>query len=384
MDRLTKLSLILCVFFVTLLACQLGPELSTQTVTPVEPSPTFLPTETPRPTPVNPSVALSPTSGPPGTELQVSTVGFPADTEIALDLGPRGSQSVISITSRTNAEGRLIETLAIPSTANPQKNWVVVATTQDGEISGVSNDFYVTIPDYQPTVSISPTSGSPGTEVKVMAQGFPPHAELEIGVGRLNSEYDIIDVAQANADGVVDTEITIPSFVEPEDAWVIVVAVQTGTLQAISDEFDVKPASDPDDSLFTHTNIYLIAVGDEGVSGQEIGCGDSIIPVEVEIEPTIAPLTSALNYIFALDSREYGQSGLYNALYRSSLIVEGIDIENREAIIALSGELVVGGTCDVPRIKAQLRWTALQYDTIDTVSIFVNDQPLDEVLSSKN
>jgi hypothetical protein len=386
MVRWTKIALIVSLVVVILLGCRPAPALPTPTVTltPVEPSSTPAPTETPKPTAANPSVALSPVSGPPGTELQVSAAGFPAQAEITLALGPRDTQPAISITARADAEGRLSQTMAIPSTAKPGEEWVVVATTPDGEIRDVSNFFEVIAPDYQPTVNISPTSGTPGTQVQIMAQGFPPDVGVDVGIGRVNSEYDVIATAQTDARGRVEAEITIPAFVEPEDSWVIVVAAQSGGFKAVSDEFDVTAESEADEVLFTRTNIFLIAVGDAGSSGKEIGCGDSVIPVEVVIEPTIAPLTEALNELFALDSREYGQSGLYNALYRSDLIVEGIDIENREAIIALSGEVVVGGTCDIPRVKAQLRQTALQYDTIDSVSIFVNDQPLDEVLSLQN
>ena len=105
-----------------------------------------------------------------------------------------------------------------------------------------------------------------------------------------------------------------------------------------------------------------------------------MIPVEVEIELTIAPLTAAMEELLALDSREYGQSGLYNALYRSDLTVESIDIEKQEAIIELSGTLRVGGVCDEPRVRAQLRQTALQYETVDRVSLYIDGTPLDELL----
>jgi hypothetical protein len=73
-------------------------------------------------------------------------------------------------------------------------------------------------------------------------------------------------------------------------------------------------------------------------------------------------------------------SGYHNALYRSKLTLESVSIENREAIIRLSGTLTLGGVCDEPRVRAQLRETALQYATVDRVSIFINGTPLDEVL----
>jgi hypothetical protein len=55
-----------------------------------------------------------------------------------------------------------------------------------------------------------------------------------------------------------------------------------------------------------------VALEDAGASGKEIGCGDSIIPVDLNVEPTAAPLTAALEELLAIDERFYGQSGLYN------------------------------------------------------------------------
>jgi spore germination protein GerM len=37
--------------------------------------------------------------------------------------------------------------------------------------------------------------------------------------------------------------------------------------------------------------------------------------------------------------------------------------------------------CDEPRVRAQLRETALQYATVDRVSILVDGTPLEELLN---
>jgi hypothetical protein len=142
----------------------------------------------------------------------------------------------------------------------------------------------------------------------------------------------------------------------------------------------VAPAPTPTGDLFTRTDIYLISIGDEGQSGPEVGCGDSVVPVEVPIEPTIAPLTAALEMLLSLGTREYGMSGLYNALYQSELTVEDVQIEDGEAVIELAGTLNLGGACDEPRVRAQLRETALQYSTVQRVSIFINGTPLEDLL----
>ncbi len=376
-------------FVIALLAAGCGRTTPTPMSTPtdtVESPATSAPTATPNsnPTPANPTADVSPASGPPGTEVQVTGTGFPPGTEIDLGVGPQGGADELMISLWTDAEGHLARKLVIPASAEPGERWVFTPMTKDGTLKVDSNVFEVVALSSEPEVQISPTSGPPGARIDVVAAGFPPDATVEIGVGRVDSEYDVIATAETDADGRAETQITMPSFVEPGDPYVIVVADEYRPIKAISEVFDVATGPTPmPENLFTRTNIYLVAIGDEGESGEEIGCGDSLIPVEVEIEPTIAPMTAAFEELLDIDTREYGQSSLYNALYRSDLTVEGIDIEDREAIIHLSGELVAGGVCDTPRIQAQLRQTALQYSTVDEVSILINGERLDDLLSEE-
>jgi LysM repeat protein len=126
--------------------------------------------------------------------------------------------------------------------------------------------------------------------------------------------------------------------------------------------------------------IYLIAVGDNGQSGQKIGCDDSVVPVEVAVAPTRAPLRASLDKLLSIEDQHYGESGLYNALYQSNLWITEATILNRHATVRLAGTEMVGGTCDVPRVSAQLQATALQFSTVDSVSIYVNGTLLEDVL----
>lgn len=131
--------------------------------------------------------------------------------------------------------------------------------------------------------------------------------------------------------------------------------------------------------------IFLVAPGDNGQSGKLIGCGDSLVAVEIAIEPTVAVLRAALIELLNLAPDMYfGQSGLYNALYLSNLTIQKLEIVNRQALIHLNGTLIFGGDCDIPLIQAQLTEIALQFSTVDSVSVFINDIPLEEVLSLKD
>lgn len=129
--------------------------------------------------------------------------------------------------------------------------------------------------------------------------------------------------------------------------------------------------------------IYLVALGDQGKTGVRIGCGDSLIAVRIPVTPTNAPLHVALRLLLASHSRYYGQSGLYNALYQSRLTVAGVQITNGRATISLVGTLRLGGVCDSPRLRAQLRRTALQFPTVHSVTILINGVHLWTLLSGK-
>ncbi|MCZ7671823.1 MAG: GerMN domain-containing protein [Chloroflexi bacterium] len=74
---------------------------------------------------------------------------------------------------------------------------------------------------------------------------------------------------------------------------------------------------------------------------------------------------------------------VYNVFYQSDLRIDGIDIEEGQALIALSGTLTLGSVYDNPRVLAQLEQTALQFATVSAVTTTVNGQPLESLLSEQ-
>jgi hypothetical protein len=235
--------------------------------------------------------------------------------------------------------------------------------------------------------------GRAGDPVQLRGSGFPAGATVELGLGMLNGEYELVETAIVAANGIFDATLAIPDDASPGQIWVFVAAVDTATV--ISDHVTVIPGTAvtavppdagvnvPANGLFTHTYIHLIALEDGGASGAPTGCGDSVIPVIAEIEPTVAPMGAAFRYLLAMEDEFFGESGLYNALHRSDLSLLGINIANRQATVRLSGELILGGACDAPRVEAQLAETALQYTTVDSVRILVDGVPLEQLLSGQ-
>lgn len=129
--------------------------------------------------------------------------------------------------------------------------------------------------------------------------------------------------------------------------------------------------------------VFLVALEDNGASGPAVGCGDSLVPVNYEIESTNTPLRPALDKLLSLHEQFLGQSGLYNALYQSDLRVDRVRVENGKAVVELSGKLLSGGVCDDPRIIGQLKATALQFGAVQDVRFLVNGQLLEEILAGK-
>jgi hypothetical protein len=82
-------------------------------------------------------------------------------------------------------------------------------------------------------------------------------------------------------------------------------------------------------------------------------------------------LKAALVALLSIKNQNYGQSGLYNALYQSALQVDSVSIAGGKASVYLTGTLKMGGECDNPRVQAQLEQTVLQFPTVTEAAIFV-------------
>jgi hypothetical protein len=156
------------------------------------------------------------------------------------------------------------------------------------------------------------------------------------------------------------------------------------TLSSPMPPTDVAPEASPAaEGSPTRVRIYLVAEGDNGVAGPKIGCDDSIVAVEREVASGVEPLRAALDALLAIRERDYGQSGLYNALYEAELQVESVEVTDGRATVRLTGEFMLRGVCDIPRAEAQIEETVRQFVETGEVLILANGAPLSEALSLK-
>jgi hypothetical protein len=127
----------------------------------------------------------------------------------------------------------------------------------------------------------------------------------------------------------------------------------------------------------TSIRIYLV-----NINGKGLGCGGGLVGVTRRVTPTSTPLTVALRLLLA-NRHVCGGAGLCSAFSRSQLRIRSAAVVRGTAVIHLTGRLRLGGVCDNPRVRGQLRATALQFSTVHAVSVFVNNVPLDRVLSQR-
>jgi hypothetical protein len=125
--------------------------------------------------------------------------------------------------------------------------------------------------------------------------------------------------------------------------------------------------------------LYLVALGDDGKNGKKIGCEDSLIAVTRTIKKTAAPLTSAIRELLVIPDVD-GSPKLKNFWKGRNLKLRSVSIVNHAAAIRFSGEMLIGGVCDEPRIESQIEETALQFPTVKKVKVFIGKRTLAEAM----
>lgn len=126
------------------------------------------------------------------------------------------------------------------------------------------------------------------------------------------------------------------------------------------------------------TAVYYVALDDGGSSGVRFGCNDSLVPVH-HADPVIRePLQAAMSRLL---SEGAAPAGLYNALSSSALQYVSGYLDGATVVVNLTGAVQPGGTCDIPRIDAQLTHTAVTAAGAIRAEIYVDGVRLADVLS---
>lgn len=161
---------------------------------------------------------------------------------------------------------------------------------------------------------------------------------------------------------------------EPRLRWLALALLAALSCNAV-DSWKAQEAS----TLADHTKVYLIDLKDSGPDadeGRRIECGDSVVPVDVNLVRSRRALDGALETLLDMRHDYDPASGYYNPLYASRLTIERLDHVGAEVKVYLKGYLEVGGECDSSRVMAQLTETALQFPDVQRATFYLEGKPL--------
>lgn len=89
------------------------------------------------------------------------------------------------------------------------------------------------------TLSISPESGPPGTEVHLTGHGYAPSATVQIGVGPVDAEYEVVASAQTSAGGELKATAVIPAPARGGRSYVFVATQESAPWKVVSNPFTI-------------------------------------------------------------------------------------------------------------------------------------------------
>jgi LysM repeat protein len=190
----------------------------------------------------NETILISPISGPPLTQIQVGGLGFQPMSTVILGLA-RGT-TIFSIEGPipTNINGLLSTQYLIPN-SRPGEKWSVVALESDatgGEVIARSNDFTVTSPQppLQPSISLWPPEGPPGTSLSIVGSNFPSYAEIRYSFGESGATPSLVDTTWTEINGTFALDLIVPLSAEVGESWTITAeVVNDPQTQASSHDF---------------------------------------------------------------------------------------------------------------------------------------------------
>ncbi|PIR82546.1 hypothetical protein COU20_01975 [Candidatus Kaiserbacteria bacterium CG10_big_fil_rev_8_21_14_0_10_59_10] len=136
------------------------------------------------------------------------------------------------------------------------------------------------------------------------------------------------------------------------------------------------PATPPPPPPAATASVRIALLDTEHVTtGPERGC-DRLVMATYTVSTTTMHLTAALGTLFGLEEEEIGSWHNFIARTNDTLSFDRALVEDGTAHIYLSGSLSgLAGVCDGPRARIQIEETALQFPTVQTVQLYLNEQP---------
>jgi LysM repeat protein len=265
---------------------------------------------------IPPQIAISPLCGDPGTLISILGSGFPEDSPVQISIGQRGQPSIEIGNILSNQFGRIETTITIPSSAIPEKSWLVYAESLTGipVVKGISTDFWITglapdpnssttyvvqpgdtlesiaakfyrtvrvllsanpqinnnqvfkgqllvIPaqdEFYPATSVLPECGPAGNSIQVIGWEFPSSTLVNLKIGEFLQPGIPSGNTYVNPDKSFQATLLIPLSAEASEDWVVTAeAFGPPFVRSVSNVYSVTPPTDPNAA-----KIYFVRPGD--------------------------------------------------------------------------------------------------------------------------
>lgn len=312
----------------------------TEKAQPDTPTPANAPASTPttpagQPKSRTPAISVSPRHAAVGTDVTVRLSGFPAQSPVDLGIGRVNAGFDVIAEGMTSPEGTMGTVVTIPDFVDPEDEWVMVAAAADNQVKVVSERLNISVRDQEASLQVSPRQVEVGSIVDVKARGFAPGADLKIGIGRVNSEYDIINQGKTDPDGALQTEVTIPDFVEPEDEWVIVVTSNDRQTKAVSGVLQVVSGEGEASIMVLPSKVAV---------GKAVEVNGAGFPANAVVELGIGRVDSEYDLVASTETNDIG------AFQAQFTIPDFVDPEDRWVIVATTDEGRIKGFSETLQI----------------------------------
>lgn len=148
-----------------------------------------------------------------------------------------------------------------------------------------------------------------------------------------------------------------------------------------TEEATLQTGDTQDNTASLMSNIYVVDLGNTTLQPTTIGCEDSLVTVPLDLSGSIDPIFDTLATLLNLPQNMYSNSGRYNALDQSNLVIASFANQGGTVTAYLSWTVMLGGICDNPRFSEQILQTLGQFTGVQTINVYVNNQPLEQFLS---
>jgi hypothetical protein len=194
---------------------------------------------------LNPTIVISPLTGPPFTVVQVLGVAYPINSNIEIGVSRKGTPPQFVGVVTTNPLGNFTSQAIIPGTARFGETWVIstrYALPNGTLLTRFSSDFIIAQPrpSLVSSITIWPTSGSPGVDLYVVAYNFPPFTQVSIELTQAGAASIPILTTWSDINGSFAAVIEIPeTALNGETLTVNAEVTNDPEINALSETFTV-------------------------------------------------------------------------------------------------------------------------------------------------